>query len=477
MHRHTLITALTTVTFAFCANGAQAAPASDCDLVAAPTGVAGAVGTVENPLRSVIDVVNGLSDGETGCFAAGTYPVGNYTIAKPGITLTSLDGQQAEIKGRLWIKGDGITLEGLVLNNENTADLPSSITGDDVVLRDNEITNHHTTICFNVGNAAYGRAQDTLIEGNRIHDCGRLPASNFDHGIYIEDSDGVVIRDNWIYGNADRGIQLYPDADGTLIERNVIDRNGEGIIFGGSPEDASDDTIVRNNLITNSKLRDNVESAYGPGEPVGQNNLVTNNCISGGAYDNGDGGILKNAEGFTAHSNLIERPVYTNAAAGDYTLKPGSPCAALLENGEPPVEEDPPAEDPPAEDPPAEDPPAEDPPAEDPPAEDPPAEDPPAEDPPAEDPVDPVEPSLSLESAKTEVKKGTTLQLRGEAVGVTTVAILRKSGEDWVEVATVDAGSGDFTAAVHAAKAGRKTFKAVAADTETAPVQVKVRRH
>ncbi len=73
----------------------------------------------------------------------------------------------------------------------------------------------------------------------------------------------------------------------------MIDRNGEGIVFGGGADRASSDMIIRNNLITNSKLRDNVESHYNAGEPACRNNVVTNNCISGGAYDDGDGGTSK----------------------------------------------------------------------------------------------------------------------------------------------------------------------------------------
>ena len=72
-----------------------------------------------------------------------------------------------------------------------------------------------------------------VIEGNRIHDCGELPAANHDHGIYVGNAAGRSIRDNWIYDNADRGIQLYPDADRTAITGNVIDGNGQGVIFGG----------------------------------------------------------------------------------------------------------------------------------------------------------------------------------------------------------------------------------------------------
>jgi parallel beta-helix repeat protein len=366
-------------------------------------------------------MVDRLSDGQTGCFAQGTYNVPNYKLTKSGITLTSLDDANATLKGRFWIAADRVTFEGLTLNNENQADLPTSITGADVVLRDNDITNDHTTICMNIGNAAFGRAQDTLIEGNRIHDCGRLPAGNFDHGIYVEDSNGVVIRDNWIYGNADRGIQLYPDADNTLIERNVIDRNGEGIIFGGSPDGASDDTIVRNNLITNSRLRDNVESAYGPGEPVGKNNIVTNNCISGGAYDDGDGGILQDAEGFTEHSNLIVDPGYVNAAAGNYTLKAGSPCAALLAGGE-------------------------------------------------------LETKLSLKSSKRRVHTGRKLRLKGKALGAARVTVKVQRGGAWRAVDTSKVRNGKFSTKIKPRRPGKAHFKAVAKDAESGAVKVQVRR-
>ena len=74
----------------------------------------------------------------------------------------------------------------------------------------------------------YGRARGTVIERNRIHNCGQLPPTNHHHGIYVEASDGARITDNWIYDNADRGMQLFPDAQGTYIARNVIDGNGAG---------------------------------------------------------------------------------------------------------------------------------------------------------------------------------------------------------------------------------------------------------
>jgi parallel beta-helix repeat protein len=422
MHRTKIITALTTASLAFCAFGAQganAAPLAECDLVAAPSGLSGALGTLEDPLRSVTDLVNGLTEGQTGCFTQGTFEVGNMTISKPGVTLTALDGEAAEIHGRLWLKGDNITLEGLTLNNENSADLPTSITGSNVVLRDNEITNDHTAICISVGSEAYGRAQDTLIEGNRIHDCGRMPATNYDHGIYLEASDGAIVRDNLIYGNADRGIQLYPDADGTLIEGNVIDRNGEGIVFGGSPENASDDTIVRHNLITNSRIRDNVESAYGPGEPVGSRNVVADNCIGGGAYDEGDGGILQDADGFEAHSNLLEAPAYANPTAGDFTLPASSPCAAVLGGGA-------------------------------------------------------LEPEVSLEASRSTVRAGQQFLLRGAAVGTGSVTLKAKRGGTWKTLRTLTVRNGQYTAKAKSNRAGHAIYKAVAQGAQSGAVRVTV---
>src|SRR4029079_9905723 len=104
-----------------------------------------------------------------------------------------------------------------------------------VTLRGNDITNQHTGICVILGGAfpRYGLAVDPVVEGNRIHDCGRLPRTNHDHGIYVEGTRGARITGNLIYGNADYGVHLYPDADRSLIARNVIEGNGGGVMVAG----------------------------------------------------------------------------------------------------------------------------------------------------------------------------------------------------------------------------------------------------
>src|SRR5204863_5834944 len=105
--------------------------------------------------------------------------------------------------------------------------------------------------------------------------------NNHEHGIYLAYSDDTKIVENVVYDNADRGIQLYPDAQGTLVRGNVIDGNGEGVIFSGVGSTASNDNVVENNVITNSTIRHNIESYYP--DIAGSGNVARNNCVHGAA--------------------------------------------------------------------------------------------------------------------------------------------------------------------------------------------------
>jgi parallel beta-helix repeat protein len=89
-----------------------------------------------------------------------------------------------------------------------------------------------------------------------------LPRTNNNYGIYVSAARGTRIMDNWIYDNADRGIQLYSDANNTLVANNVIDANGEGVIFSGSGNQVSSDNEIKNNVIANSRVRWLVEESY-----------------------------------------------------------------------------------------------------------------------------------------------------------------------------------------------------------------------
>lgn len=283
---------------------------------------------VLTPRRSIDATLDRLRPGQTACLRAGTYRE-DVSISSDGVTLRPFGGDRVILEGRLWIRADAgdVTIRGLLLDGRNGRSLPSpTINGHGTTFVGNDVTNFHAGICFIIGSHDYGRPRGTVIRRNRIHDCGRLPPTNHDHGIYVAYADDTRIVDNVIFDNADRGIQLYPDADGTLIARNVIDGNGEGVIFSGVGSDTSSNNVVRNNVITNSRVRADVESYYPSGTPRGEGNVVTGNCIHGGAR----GTVDDRAGGFVARDNVFADPRYVDRAGGDFRPAPSSPCAALL---------------------------------------------------------------------------------------------------------------------------------------------------
>ena len=198
-----------------------------------------------------------------------------------------------------------------------------------VVLRGNTITNHHRGICVQVSRWYSGpRPRGVVIERNRIHDCGELPATNHQHGIYVAHAIGTVIRDNWIYDNADRGVQLYPDAQHSRVIGNVIDSNGEGIVFSGAGSEVSSHNLVEGNIISNSKVRWNAYSGA-PG-PTARGNVVRHNCVHArkrSSYDS-HGGVEKPSRNFAARHNRVANPRFAHARGGNLRLRAGSRCRA-----------------------------------------------------------------------------------------------------------------------------------------------------
>jgi Right handed beta helix region len=304
-----------------------------CNVVAAPSGSDSAAGTVDQPVRSAAGLASRLDDGQTGCFRAGTYNFEELHIDAARATVTSFPGEQATLRGQLRLEREATatTVENLSLNGANRIDgFSPLIYADDVVIRDNDISNERTTNCLHVARYYDEPAPDgVLVEDNRIHDCGGHDP-NHDHGIYIASSTNLVIRDNEIYDNADRGVQLWPDAQHTKITGNVIDGNGQGISFGGYQGETTNHTLVENNVITNSNVRFNVESYWH--DDVGTDNIVRNNCIYGaeGWYgDNGSG--IGDQVGFTAKDNIVAPPRFVNQAANDFAIAGDSPCAGVLD--------------------------------------------------------------------------------------------------------------------------------------------------
>jgi hypothetical protein len=168
---------------------AARAPAGNCDRYAAPNGSNSAAGTFRRPVRSPEALVRALRTGQTGCFRAGTYEFGVLDIRKSRVTLTRYRRERVTLAGDIKVLpgGTGSSIVGLRLDGSaGKNQIGPRIYADHVLLRDNVITNRQTGICV-VISEYYSRPAPfgVVIRGNRIHDCGRLPATNHDHGIYV----------------------------------------------------------------------------------------------------------------------------------------------------------------------------------------------------------------------------------------------------------------------------------------------------
>ena len=334
---------------AVAALGVPAAPAKaeSCDVIV-PVG-----GSVER-------AVNAARPGGTVCLRGGTHIDGDRTfeIRARGsgtvgagnaqwITVQSFPGELATLYGQLDVKREAawVRFRSLVLDGSGGAPLPNPtawktppspmVSGQSISFFRVAVTSRRSGICFHESPPAWGQASDLRIRSSRIHDCGLYPPRNEGHGIYLQvPVSNAQITDNWIYDNTDRCIQMYPDADGAYVARNVLDGCGEGLLFGGSSENgfcaASDRNVVERNVISNARVRWLVEAFWGCGA-VGYGNVVRGNCLwpsSPIGKFNWNGG-LDGSNGYSAGENVVGEPAFVNRSTKDFRLQPGSPCAGM----------------------------------------------------------------------------------------------------------------------------------------------------
>jgi hypothetical protein len=307
-----------------------------CDKFASPFGVDTNLGTELQPFRTAQKLANSLTAGQVGCLRGGTY-AGSLTIPRGGtadapIMIRSYPDERAKLVGRVVVPAwaDYVILWQLDLAGTNPGALPSpTIEGSSVTVADSDITNLHTADCVFVGSLEHPVDHVTIMR-NRIHDCGLIPRTYREHGISVLNATDTKITRNVIDHNADRGVQLHPNARRSWLSFNTIDSNGEGVLIAGNADLASSDNVVDRNMITKSAAGHNVGAYWPEGAPVGSGNVVRDNCVVGGLRDNGDGGIQPRMSGVVVSGNLVSRPGYVDAAEGDYDLYPGSPCDRLI---------------------------------------------------------------------------------------------------------------------------------------------------
>ena len=181
----------------------------------------------------------------------GTYP-GNVTINKKVIVEGRAEANRADVKievaaagtNGLIVAADGVTIRHLTLDGPTSNDNGILLNAgtDDATISDVEATDWDYGIYVNDStgtvvedSSLHDNAEDGVLLGggerNTVRD--NEIKKNGDDGVYVDDSDEALVEGNTISGNTNEQIEVY-DKSHVRIHRNQIDTtSGDGIWIGG----------------------------------------------------------------------------------------------------------------------------------------------------------------------------------------------------------------------------------------------------
>ena len=294
-----------------------AAPASSavCTGWAAANGHDHARGTAAAPFRTVQHLVHALPRGATGCLKGGSVFHARVWLFRP-VTLRS-EGGRATIDGNVTIvrTAPDVLLEGLTIRGSRGR-AAVDVRADRAHIVGNDISGggfqDADTPCILLEGV-----HQVVIDGNRIHSCTLATRKSlYSPGILVASAVGTRITNNVVFHVVGDGIALGPNAQRSVVERNVVDGNVSAVYLGGGDETASSHNVVASNILSNSGLW-NVHSAWSG--PVGGRNVVASNCVWNGFHGNVAG------TGYSLRGNIVANPRFTNRQS--YAMAWG-PCLA-----------------------------------------------------------------------------------------------------------------------------------------------------
>ena len=326
-------------------------------------------------LTALMTYLNGgPRPGAVACLTGGSYgsATTTFTLTKGGTVGAPVSiiehpaaTTDAVIAGRIVIArgADNVVVGKLHLVGPGTGTASAySIDANNVEFVGNDISAPNR-ICISVGGGLRSATTTSpkvtgfVADGNRVHDCGTNLAKTGSpqaHGLYLEYSSGAVVRNNLIRNPVGRGVQLFNDADGSLIENNIFDGNFAAVNFGGgtmgsaSVDPRPENNVVQHNIVTNGVRWCNTSNqcqralfvqgyhaasdasppSNDPQTKVGATwgNVVRSNCVWFASsavavpYNDWEPGYRYET------TNKFIDPQYNNGSVGDFRLKATSPC-------------------------------------------------------------------------------------------------------------------------------------------------------
>jgi len=268
-----------------------------------------------------------------GCLRGGTYvpnPGNPYVldIHFGGFRLRGAPGERAHLAGDvvIWNTAPSVSLSHLEIEGDghgNTVKVYAS----DVMIEDAVITNRKRgRSCMILGsNVGWGQAPRAVVRRNTFYDCGSPAYGDLDHAIYAQAVEDGRIVGNVFWGSAAYAIQLYPNAQRTLVAHNVIDGSSPsvrgGIVFGGDDSFASNDNTVAFNVISDAVAHGLSGSWRGA---IGSGNIAKDNCLWR------PGGGIGESRGFASSDNVLASPFFRDAERHDYRLGSASRCLQVV---------------------------------------------------------------------------------------------------------------------------------------------------
>lgn len=282
----------------------------------APTGADTAAGSEAAPWQTIQHAADAVTAGDTVVIHAGTYA--GFVVGARGTATAPIrfvgdgearitgdatkDGDAVHVEGGAWI-----LIEGLHISGATRAGI-SAASCTHITVRGNGVDANGRWGVFS------SACDDLLVEYNEISHAGT------EHGVYASSGDRPVIRRNKIWGNGMCGVQLQGDLSaggdgvitGAVVEDNVIRDNG---LRGGSAinGDGVAGALIRNNLLDgNHAAGISLYRMDGGGPSTG--NRVINNTVRMAADARWAVSLQDGSSGNVLGNNVLLHPNLTRGA-------------------------------------------------------------------------------------------------------------------------------------------------------------------